>query len=339
MSWTLLEHGDGFERQHWPLLKDTWPNYEVLWGEFIVPLTGRPQHIGLREGTDTLLEEMCMAHYSIFRHLVRAHLLFPSLQRAGDPARTEDEVFFHMGASTEMVDRFLVVLWKIHQMVEAAAPPEPLSRDELLERVSQFYDTRYAKAHHGYLDTGRSVGLQLHHMRELGRLLVSVAGAEDPANDVWRIADDIRSYRNFLTHNPLVPKLIDKNAVVLLPKLPKLREYDLWSSAFLSETASSDYVPAYKIVRHNLETFESRLNQLWTPIIELLKGMSATDAYAEMLPALPEGPTVTVPDSPPTTPPGDSSSVMTGILPSGTASAYEETPDLATEDQGPEPGE
>lgn len=339
MSWTLLEHGDGFERQHWPLLRDRWPNYEVLWREFIVPLTGRPRDIRLRTGAAPLLEEMCMAHYSIFRHLIRAHLLSESLEKPGNLPRTEDEVFFHMSAATEMADRFLVILWKIHRKVEGRALPEPFSLDELLQRASEFYHTRYAKAHRRYLDTGRSVGLQLHHMRQLGLALVSVAGAEDPANDVWRMADDIRRYRNFLTHNPLVPKLIDKNGVVLLPKLPKLKEYDLWSSAFLSETASSDYVPACKIVRHNLHTFESRLNQLWTPIIELLEGMSAADAYAEMLPPEPEAPTVTVPDSARTTPPRDSSSVRTGTLPSGTASAYQETPDLPTEDHGARAGD
>ncbi len=110
MSYTLLEHGGPFEQQHWGLLEETWSNYQVLWCEFIVPLTRRPEDIGLRADTHPLLEQMCMAHYSIFCHLVRAHLLLPSLAQAGDPARTEDEVFFHMSAATEMVDRFLVVL-------------------------------------------------------------------------------------------------------------------------------------------------------------------------------------------------------------------------------------
>ncbi len=218
-------------------------------------------------------------------------------------------------------------------------PPQPFSLDQLLERASAFHEKQYLKAYERYLDTGRSVGIQLHNIRQLARLIVTLIGAENVAKDLWQIADDIRSYRNFLTHNPLVPKLINREGVVLLPKPGKLTAYDLWSSAFSSQTAPSDYMRVCDIVRDYLQSFESCLDELCKPLIELLRGMSATAAYADMLPPVPLGPTISIADSTPGTPLGDSSRGMRSTQASGTVSAYEDTPDLAAEDEWPKPGQ
>jgi len=304
MPYTLLENGDRKEQRYWPLLKDAWPNYEVLWQEFVVPLTRRPYDIKLR--------------HSIFYHLGRAHELFVSLEQEEVLARRYDDIFFHMSAATEMVDRFLFALWKIHGKVQGQVVPEPLSIDDVVEQAKAFYGKEYQKSYERYLDTGRSVSTPLHNVREqLKTFLKSLDHAEELAKEVWQIADHIRSYRNVMTHNPLIAKLIGPGQATYLPKQDKLSKYRLWSSLFFGETPQSDYVPASDIVEDCLGKFESRVNELWQEFIELLKNWSETEQYKGMLPPEPEGPTVAFEENQGAISPEQAPSPW----PSGTASA------------------
>lgn len=41
LKWRLMNDGDLFEKAYWPYLKDSFPNYEVFWSLFVVPLTRR----------------------------------------------------------------------------------------------------------------------------------------------------------------------------------------------------------------------------------------------------------------------------------------------------------
>lgn len=317
MLYTLSVNGDNTEKLYWRLLKDAWPNYEVLWREFVVPLTGRPDHIQLKQGTHPLLEEMCMAHYSIFYHLGRAHELLQSLEQKAELARYYDDIFFHMSAATEMVDRFLFVLWKVHVKVQGQADQEPLSLDEVVERAKGFHGKEYKKNYERYLDTGRSVSIPLHKIRDLGGFLIWVVHAEELGKEVWQIADHIRNYRNVMTHNPLIGQLIGPERAIYLPKQDKLSKYRLWSHTFYGETVQSDYVPASDIAEDYLGKFESRVNELWQKLVDLLREWSETEQYKGMLPPEPEGPTVAVgeilgPMTPEEAPPS---------WPSGTASA------------------
>ncbi|HTW46172.1 MAG TPA: hypothetical protein VMD58_11545 [Acidobacteriaceae bacterium] len=77
----LLNHGDRSEREFWPLLADRFPSYEILWRNFIVPLTHRidslsandpKKWIRLRTEIPVRYEQTAMAHYSVFYFLGRA---------------------------------------------------------------------------------------------------------------------------------------------------------------------------------------------------------------------------------------------------------------------------
>lgn len=317
MPYTLSKNGDNTEKRYWPWLKKTWPNYELLWQEFVVPLTGRPFDIKLRKGTDPLLEEICMAHYSIFYHLGRAHELFQSVEQKAELPSCYDDIFFHMSAATEMVDRFLFALWKINGRVQGQTDPEPLSLDEVVERARGFQGKKYKKGYERYLDSGRSVSIPLHNVRDLQGSLISIVHAEDLVNEVWQIADHIRSYRNVMTHNPLIGQLIGPGRAIYLPEQDKLSKYRLWSHTFYGETVQSDYVPASDIVEEYLFEFESRVNKLWQKLIELLRDWSETEQYKGMLLPEPERPTVAHEEILGPVSPGEAESSW----PSGTASA------------------
>jgi len=294
MLYTLSKDGDDWERPYWRTLEKAWPNYEVLWREFVVPLTGRPHDIQIRKGTDPLLEEMCMAHYSTFYHLGRAHELFRSVKRNIELARSYDEIFFHMSAATEMVDRFLFAIWKICRKIKGQAAPEPWSLEEVVKHAKRFHGKEYKKNYEEYLNSGRSVGIPLHNVRDSIDSIMALIHAKKLVKEMWQIADHIRSYRNVMTHNPLIGQLIVSERAIYLPKQDNLSKYPLWSSTLYGETVQLDYAPANDIVEDYLGRFESRVNELWQKLIELLREWSETEQYKAMLPPEPEEPTAAV---------------------------------------------
>jgi hypothetical protein len=83
MHYTLQTDGDGIEKRLYaPLIQPRFPNYEVFWQKFVVPLTNRPTNVQLKTDTDLAVigkgdHDLCLAqlHYSVLRHLGRAYQL------------------------------------------------------------------------------------------------------------------------------------------------------------------------------------------------------------------------------------------------------------------------
>lgn len=78
-KFNLSEHGDRHEQEGWRLLADQFPNYELFWRRFVVPLTNRTgdgprdsSWIRLRSNVPAEWEKLAVCHYSVFYHLARA---------------------------------------------------------------------------------------------------------------------------------------------------------------------------------------------------------------------------------------------------------------------------
>src|SRR5689334_19136474 len=75
-------NGDLYEQRYGHFLSEHFPNCERFWRIFIAPLTqrmnGYPNNvtggIGFRSPISTELEDICIAHYSLFINLAYAHL-------------------------------------------------------------------------------------------------------------------------------------------------------------------------------------------------------------------------------------------------------------------------
>lgn len=80
-AYSLLAHGDTFESERWPLVKDRFPRYEVFWRSYVVLLTNRinpsifqtdPSWIRLRTSMPPRFEKLAVCHYSVFYYASRA---------------------------------------------------------------------------------------------------------------------------------------------------------------------------------------------------------------------------------------------------------------------------
>ena len=97
-TYSLAEHGDGREREWWPLLENSFPNYQVFWQRYVVPLTHRidasipafdRRWYRMRAGIPPRFQALAITHYSVFYFAARA------LARLNEPGKLfpEDVVF------------------------------------------------------------------------------------------------------------------------------------------------------------------------------------------------------------------------------------------------------
>jgi len=96
--------GDAEERRAWPELRPIFPHYETLWRALIVPLTERPQRIGLRSDLPTKWLRFAENHYSICLHLATA---MHRAKQCREQSLAFEEVFSHLGTTLDIVEDFL----------------------------------------------------------------------------------------------------------------------------------------------------------------------------------------------------------------------------------------
>jgi hypothetical protein len=152
-GYSLLEHGDRYERLWCAVLTNDFPEYERFWVSHIIPLTNRinpeiarsdPKWIGFRDDPKISddLEAMARAHYSTFYFLARASLLIQY-----EPHIYFEDAFALLAAAAENADRFVKVwrrgslndlslsrpsLWKISDPLVPAVEDIHLYRNVLL---------------------------------------------------------------------------------------------------------------------------------------------------------------------------------------------------------------
>ena len=110
----LSKHGDTHEREYWRHLSSRFPTYELLWRQFVVPLTYRVVPavsirdrvwIRLRADVKPMDERIAMAHYSVFYFTGRAfHRL---REHEEDSLKYPEDIFFLLVSAQENLKRFL----------------------------------------------------------------------------------------------------------------------------------------------------------------------------------------------------------------------------------------
>ena len=116
---SLEKHGDRLERLYFNRYFLEFPNYEVFWKRFIVPMTKRMftfdcvYSVEPREEIDELYEFVSMLHYSVFSNLVYARLKIDSINEDGNL----EEYYFHLGQTfdaAEELTRLIYLLYRLH---------------------------------------------------------------------------------------------------------------------------------------------------------------------------------------------------------------------------------
>jgi hypothetical protein len=127
-KFSLLEHGDSFEKNWWHLLSQDFPAYEVFWHRYVVPLTNRidrgvaadsPESIKTRVGVSPRYEKMAMAHYSVFYYLARA------TQMTSDGEIYLEDPFYLLDSCADNIHLFFCSMREIIKDLGGAMPALP----------------------------------------------------------------------------------------------------------------------------------------------------------------------------------------------------------------------
>ena len=98
------DHGDHHESQRWSAVKGRFPNYEIFWRRYIVPLTNRidpaiqqgdPRWIRLRPIVPERFEKLAVCHYSVFYYLSRAVQRTIEVSAQDQPVFVDDVVYLY----------------------------------------------------------------------------------------------------------------------------------------------------------------------------------------------------------------------------------------------------
>jgi len=198
MSTTLIKDGDAFEKHYWnAFLRTEFPSYESYWAKRIVPMTNRPHNIHFKDSTSLTTagytaDDICKAqlHYTTFRHLVRAYEIVNFLKTKNQTIFDTDilaEGLFHITGAQDVAFEFLQRVSEPNTF-DPWAPKKSASLEN--SPASQEAQTKWKK-NNGY-------PLQ-----------------------------EIREYRNHLTHGRMSPNL-QANTKILLPKIGFENAYLDW---------------------------------------------------------------------------------------------------------------
>ncbi len=189
MPYTLLHDGDDYEKHYWTkFLSSDFPSYQTYWADKITPLTNRPNNIHFKSSAELIAlghsaEEVCKAqlHYTIFRHLKRAYEILVHLQNKIQVVNDTDylgEGLYHICSAQDVAFEFLQRN-KTPNQFDAWTPKKKFST------------------------TGNS-GSE-------GALRRWQSENNNPLQD-------IREYRNHITHGRMSPSILQQGKV-LLPKI------------------------------------------------------------------------------------------------------------------------
>lgn len=278
MAYSLDRDGDKYEIQYWGFLKKDFPNYEVFWARFIVPLTVRTERrgIGLIDGIDPLLENIAMAHYTVLYHLGVA---IEMRERFGQ--EFSEDVLFHLSSSTEMVEWLIFILAKL----QGTGLPAKLT-DETVSKISSEYlsSRSYSTEFERFMKRGQAVNVRLHNIDDVTKPFlqsISEAAVRDFQN--WqKFGNKIRHYRNTLAHNPKLGALVADKEKIYVPKETELYKYPFWSDV-ARRSDNNDFVPLPDLLSDFSTGLIEKTNGLWEYLITFMDKISKTEGYAQSI--------------------------------------------------------
>jgi hypothetical protein len=270
--------GDINERVFWPFLNETFPNCEMFWSRFVVPLTKRIQseiqdpneRIRKRDGVSIDIERMTLLHYSMFLNLVYAHNHLRDFRLS-----SFEDFYIHLASACDLTEDFLLKVYSL--ILECSGSKsvilEEINKKEFLELVEKWYEDSYLKDHRKFVEKAKSIEIVLLNKRTV---LDEYFVDKDRWKDYKNLSRMIREYRNIIVHDVQIGKIINLNGVQLVPKKEKIQQYKEFADVFavLKEPTKlkNDFIEMKEQMFLDIEGLQTVLNDLWTkPIKDLAR--------------------------------------------------------------------
>lgn len=271
-SATFERWGDDYEKTYGHYLKNSFPNCEKFWSLFVVPITNRvnsnitnrSQLIHKRNGIDKKVQEIANYHYSIFMHLIYAHVILESKSIS----KLED-VLSHLASTCDLVED-LIANWYLLlcecRSMETKVLHQLTLEEFLNDYAKRWYEKYYKRSYQYYYSKGKDYPIKL--------LDISTSLAEEyigQTSEYFTFALNIRQYRNHTIHNIILSRIVT-SPKVYIPKIDRILDYRNWeeveSAAGKSEKFEQDFIELENGLSLWMNKLEQLLNQVWEKLIE-----------------------------------------------------------------------
>jgi len=277
-QYSFKEHGDFYEQSFGNRITEYFPNCELFWRYFVVPSTNRivdyPYMVEDRRIQDFIsseIEEITIAHYSMFVKLVWAHI-----EESDPPIRAIENIYTYMASACDLAE---VVIEKVYFLIlhcqgRVSHILQELKREEFLELTGEYYDKNYENLYNFYLKRGKIPPMRLICAEDIFK---EFFGNSSSARIEYATHSNIiRRFRNLIIHNSRIASLIDVSSGKHLMPLPsKISDYLTWrkveEAAKNPNIIKSDFVEQSQQAFNDLQKLEEILNNLWEKLIEDFK--------------------------------------------------------------------
>jgi len=284
--WKLSVHGDDFEKKYWPIIQNDFPNYEVFWSEFIIPMTnrnelpkGHPFFIHPKKNIDADLQNISMAHYTIFRCFLVAHELINLNSNDSNKAIYADRldlIYCNFGTIIDMVSNIFFFLANLQFRFGLRQNfIQKKNYVELGQVLKKFFEVEYDDRIRNFEKTKRPISINIHAIPDF---IFEILGRTPETKSFDTFSKRIKTIRNAAVHNPIIGRVNGK----LIPKLDKLKKYYLWGELF-DNFDSNDFVDREVMFRDDFKRLSLYLNSIWDKLILKYREVSEISSFSKLL--------------------------------------------------------
>lgn len=251
------------------LFNEHFPNYDIFYNNFIQEMIGFDNH--WRPDTYEYLEELGISDFGIIKSLFyikRATMKLANINQ--NIENSNDQIFknsyFHFGLIFDTVDNILKCLVFIDQKLnEECEFLKKKSRDELIAEfktwIEKFYEKEFEK-----LKLGMS---RIYYYPQQNRdFLKVIVPCKEFRSSYKSFIDEIKTYRNYFTHNPSIDIVGSTKNGLLVVKRGKISKYRTLTDIRTAINIDPDsFVKPSDLLKEDLIRTLRILNTLWGYLI------------------------------------------------------------------------
>lgn len=271
-------NGDSYEQRFGHFVVPRFPNCELFWKLFVVPLTERiagypnalTTNIRPRQGVEAELENIANTNYTAFLNLVYAHIHLQT-----DMLSSLENFYAHLGSACDLVDTFLerwfFLLMKCRG--DESEILQQLTREDFLELAGNWYDKNYLTLYEYYLSKGKARPISIPSRKNIIKELFKKYLKNDKLRKQYiQFSQSIKEFRNVVVHDVQVGRLNDKNGNIYIPRPQVIKNYKTWRQVFSvannENIIKNDFRPKKQQMENDIIELETILNEMWSLIIQ-----------------------------------------------------------------------
>jgi len=289
-GYKLKTDGDIEEQQFSEQILDEFPNYEFFWDRFITPWTNRdllprthPMWLQFRNNVPQFIEELCMAHYSVFRDLT--FFVKETRMYGNESLRT---IYVHFGHAIEMAYLLAVKILIIRRETKLSTDILFAMEDEksLLKKFKDFIKCEYEQKFQDY--EFKQIPI-IYTVSGTRRFLKNIVKNKKTLESLTKYFGSLQDYRNRFIHSPLPGTLffVDTRSgttTKMAIKKDRLDKYRLWTDiTHNTQHNPDDFIPEIALVFEEFKALKQNLNVLWQYYIQELEAIYKTKALQKFL--------------------------------------------------------